>query len=218
MSDRYSRQAEIVPADRLAGRRITIVGVGAVGRQLALQLAAMGATSLQLIDFDSVEESNVASQGYAEGDIGRLKAEATADACRRINLRIEIDGRCERFRRSMDVGDVVLAAVDSIEARRLIFRSVEDRASFYGDVRMTAETIRVLTACDAAGRGHYAETLFGAGEAHAGVCTSKMTIFAANIGAGLLLHQFSRWLRGHQTDHVVTLNLLASEMTVGEQV
>ncbi|KKM40603.1 hypothetical protein LCGC14_1563730, partial [marine sediment metagenome] len=183
------------------------------GRQLALQLAVMGAPSLTIVDFDLVEESNLASQAYLESDLGRLKVEATAEACRRINSSIALDIRNERFRRSTDVGNVVFGAVDTISCRRLIWESVKDRCDFFGDVRMTAEVIRVLTACDASGREHYPGTLFDQAEAYAGSCTSRMTIFGANIGAGLLLSRFSCWLRGLPTERDVVVNLLASEMT-----
>ncbi len=38
--DRYSRQRDIVPSDELAACRATVIGLGAIGRQVALQLAA----------------------------------------------------------------------------------------------------------------------------------------------------------------------------------
>ncbi len=62
-NERYSRQRDIVPAERLAACKATIIGVGAIGRQVALQLTAMGIPWLQLMDFDNVEESNLACQG-----------------------------------------------------------------------------------------------------------------------------------------------------------
>ena len=60
--ERYMRQKDIVPADRLAACKATIIGVGAIGRQVALQLTAMGIPWLQLIDYDTVDASNLASQ------------------------------------------------------------------------------------------------------------------------------------------------------------
>ncbi|MFP4105884.1 MAG: ThiF family adenylyltransferase [Phycisphaerae bacterium] len=213
-NERFSRQADVVPADRLAVCCVTVVGVGAVGRQCAMQLASMGVRHLQLVDFDRVEEHNVVTQGYREADIGLAKVNATAEACRAIDASIEIEAIDSRFRRNMDVGDVLFAAVDSIEVRRLLWEAVRDRVAFYADARATAETIRVLTACDRESRAHYPTTLFARAEAHAGSCTSKMTIFTAAIAAGLLASQFSRWLRGLPTDRDVTLNLLASELAV----
>ena len=56
IKERYSRQQDIVPSERIATCKATIVGVGAIGRQVALQLAAMGISWLQLVDFDSVPD------------------------------------------------------------------------------------------------------------------------------------------------------------------
>ena len=51
-------------------------------------------------------------------------------------------------------------------------------------------------------------------EAHVGACAAKSTIFTANIAAGLMLEQFSRWLRRMPVDKDVQLNLLSSELAV----
>jgi hypothetical protein len=40
LPSRFSRQADLVPQDRLASIQATVIGVGAIGRQMALQLAA----------------------------------------------------------------------------------------------------------------------------------------------------------------------------------
>jgi sulfur carrier protein ThiS adenylyltransferase len=214
--ERYSRQREIVPAERLESLRATVIGVGAIGRQVALQLAAVGVTLMQLIDFDSVEESNIASQGYLEEDLGILKVEATAALCCRINGDLVIEVMAERFRRSMNVGGAVFCCVDSIDTRRLVWDAVKDRCSFFCDGRMSAEVLRVLTVCDEAGRRHYPTTLFAAEEAYAGSCTAKTTIYCANVAAGVMLSQFTRHLRGLPVDHDLSLNLLAGEMSVNQ--
>ena len=213
--DRDLRQRDIVPPERLAACRATVVGVGAIGRQVSLQLATIGAPFLQLVDFDVVEPANLACQGYFEADLGLRKVDATAALIRHINSQVEIHVEAERFRRSMEIGNVLFVCVDKIDTRRLIWEAVKDRISFMADGRMSAEVVRVLAVCDAAGRKHYPTTLFAAGEAHAGACTSKSTIFTSNVAAGLMLEQFTRWLRGLPVDVDTCLNLLAGEMQVG---
>ena len=212
--ERYSRQRDIVPPDRLAGCKATVVGVGAIGRQVALQLAAMGITWLQLVDFDVVEESNLASQGYLDDDLGRLKVEATADLCQQINHRLEVHEVRERFRRSMETGNVLFCAVDRIEVRQLIWNAVKDKVNFFTDGRMTAEVIRVLTGCDETSRAYYPSSLFSAEEVYPGSCTAKTTIYCANIAAGLMLAQFTKWLRGLPVEPDMSVNLLSSELSV----
>ena len=79
---------------------------------------------------------------------------------------------------------------------------------------MAAEVIRVVTACDASSRQHYPTTLFTSGEAYAGPCTAKSTIFCANIAAGMMVSQFARFSRHLPVDPDVQFNLLTSELTV----
>lgn len=213
--ERYSRQKDVVPAERIAACKATVIGVGAIGRQVALQLTAMGVPWLQLIDFDVVETSNLASQGYLEDDLGKLKVEATATLCRRINSGIEIVSIAERFRRSTEIGNAVFCAVDKIDVRRLIWESAGNSASFFTDGRMSAETLRVLTACNPESRRHYPTTLFRTEEAFVGPCTAKTTIYCANIAAGLMIAQFTKYLRQLPVEADIQLNLLASELSVG---
>ena len=49
--DRFQRQSSLVPAERLSQISVTVIGVGAIGRQVALQLAAIGTPRIQLVDF-----------------------------------------------------------------------------------------------------------------------------------------------------------------------
>jgi len=215
-NERYTRQRDIVPADRLASVRATVIGVGAIGRQVALQLAAMGVSRLQLVDFDIVEQSNLASQGFLESDLGRPKVEATADLCCRIAGELIVQVMPERFRRSMKVGDVVFCCVDRIQVRQLIWNTLKDKVRFFADGRMAAEVLCVLVACDETSRRHYPGTLFTSEEVHPGSCTAKTTIYCANVAAGLMLAQFAKWLRGLPTEPELCLNLLCAEMSVGE--
>ena len=214
--ERYSRQRDIVPPERIAGCKATVIGVGAIGRQVALQLSAMGIPWLQMIDHDKVEWSNLASQGYLEGDMGQLKVNATLELCWRINAESQIHIVPERFRRSMEIGNIVFCCVDKIDVRRLIWESVKDKISFFADGRMSAEVLRILTACDAESRKHYPSTLFSADEAFVGPCTAKTTIYCANIAAGLMLAQFTKYLRKLPIDCDIQLNLLASELSVDQ--
>jgi len=215
-NERYSRQKDIVPADIIADCKATVIGVGAIGRQVALQLTAIGVPWLQLVDFDSVEISNLASQGYLEDDLKKLKVEATTDLCKQIHGNVEIEALPERFRRSLSIGNIVFCCVDKIDVRRLIWEAVKDKARFFCDGRMSTEVLRVLTACDFESRKHYPTTLFSADEAFVGPCTAKTTIYCANIAAELMVAQFTRYLRQLPIDCDIQLNLLASELSVGE--
>src|SRR5436190_15519434 len=103
-SDRFVRQAELVPRDKLVGLDVTVIGVGAIGRQVALQLAALGVNKLRLIDFDRVETTNVTTQGYRHADVGMAKVTATAHAIAEIDSAVELELVEDRFRARTPVG------------------------------------------------------------------------------------------------------------------
>ena len=214
MTDRFSRQHDLVPTDKLQALTATVIGVGAIGRQVALQLAALGVQRLQLIDFDTVEETNVTTQGYYTGDLGAPKVSATAKVIHHIDPAITVATIPDRFRPRQKVGEAVFCCVDSIATRAAIWRAVHKSCSFWCDGRMLGEVLRILSAADPRSRDHYPTTLFEQSAAQAGQCTARSTIYTANIAAGLMLHQFTRWLRGLPVERDLMLNLLAGELAI----
>lgn len=212
MNDRFERQQDLVPQGRLGSLRATVIGVGAIGRQVALQLAAIGVRRLQLIDFDRVETTNVTTQGYFQDDIGQLKVGAAQKTIAAIDPTIDVELIADRFRPRHTIGEAIFCCVDSISSRASIWRSIQYRCQFWVDGRMLGEVIRVLAAVAPDDRRHYASTLFSQAEAQIGQCTSRSTIYAAGIAAGLMVHQFSRWLRRMAVDTDASLNLLAGEL------
>jgi sulfur carrier protein ThiS adenylyltransferase len=214
VQDRFVRQSELVPREKLGEIAVSVIGVGAIGRQVALQLAAIGAGRLQLVDFDVVDETNVTTQGYRAADVGRLKVEATATAIKEIDPTIDVETVAGRFGPRMSIGEAVFCCVDSIMIRAAISRAAGKACRFWADGRMRGEVLRVLIAVDESSRRHYATTLFPQAEAQSGTCTSRSTIYAASIAAGLMVHQLARWLRGTSIDADASLNLLAGELVV----
>jgi len=213
-TNRFPRQQDLVPQDRLAEIRATVIGVGAVGRQVALQLAAIGVRQLQIVDFDVVDRTNITTQGYSVADVGQMKVDATKAAIARLDPTVEVEAVCDRFRSSLAIGQAVFSAVDSISARSVIWRSASRRCEFWSDGRMLSEVLRVLAVAGEQGRAHYPTTLFAQSEAQQGSCTARSTIYAASITAGLMVHQFTRWLRRLPIDPDTTVNLLAGEYAV----
>ena len=211
---RLIRQQDLVPSDRLAGLTATVIGVGAIGRQVSLQLASIGVPSIQLIDFDTVDETNITTQGYRATDVGTLKVEATSSAISQIDSDIQVEAINDRFRPRHATGEVIFCCVDSISARTAIWRSANSGCRFWVDGRMLGETMRILCVAEGVGHDHYPTTLFRQVAAQAGQCTARSTIYTANIAAGLMIHQFTRWLRRIPVDTDSSLSLLAGEMVI----
>ncbi len=213
---RFSRQQDLVPQKRLRSTATTVIGVGAIGRQVALQLAAIGASKIQLIDFDHVEPSNVTTQGHLwqDAQLRRSKVEATRDSIRSLDSTINVQTIRDRYRPQLQVAEAVFCCVDSISTRSTIWRSVGGRCAFWVDGRMLGEVLRVLAVDSEFLAECYRTTLFPQAEAQTGRCTSQSTIYAASIAAGIMVHQFTRWLRGIPVDFDTSLNLLAGEWIV----
>src|SRR6266436_2634052 len=78
MADKFHHEAIYRGADqvaRLAEQRLTICGAGALGSNLADNLARQGIRQLRVIDRDRIEEHNVGTQLYGESEIGAWKVE-----------------------------------------------------------------------------------------------------------------------------------------------
>jgi adenylyltransferase/sulfurtransferase len=71
---------------RLKAGRVLIVGLGGLGSPAAIYLAAAGAGTLGLVDFDVVDETNLQRQViHATPDIGGSKLESAAAKLRALN-------------------------------------------------------------------------------------------------------------------------------------
>jgi adenylyltransferase/sulfurtransferase len=88
---RYSRHL-IIPdvgmtgQKRLKNAKVLCVGAGGLGSPALLYLAAAGVGTLGVIDFDTVDESNLQRQIiHGQSDIGRPKAESARDSIKEIN-------------------------------------------------------------------------------------------------------------------------------------
>ncbi|PKL09891.1 MAG: tRNA threonylcarbamoyladenosine dehydratase [Spirochaetae bacterium HGW-Spirochaetae-7] len=79
-------------ADLLAASRVCVFGLGGVGATAAMDLVRAGVGSLVVVDFDTVNESNLNRLyfGYRDG-IGKSKVDVFTEYARRVNPRIRID-------------------------------------------------------------------------------------------------------------------------------
>ena len=93
MQDRYARHHLLEGWDqtRLANAHILVAGVGAVGNEVVKLLALMGVGHLLLVDFDTIEISNLTrSVLFRETDIGQSKAQVAALRARDLNPDITV--------------------------------------------------------------------------------------------------------------------------------
>lgn len=121
---RYSRQinyfAEFLESEengikaqkKLMDSRIVIFGIGAVGGNIALELAMAGVGKLVLYDFDKVEKSDVARHMYfKEMYIGEDKLEALKSELEKINSDIKVELIQESMYPNTKVEDLIKSAM-----------------------------------------------------------------------------------------------------------
>jgi hypothetical protein len=204
------------------------VGIGAIGRQVAQLITAMGAKRVCLVDPDTVGVENLAVQGYCPTDIGIEKVTAASAALKQINPEIDIITHNRQYGGDIDpmvgsdVGELaVFCCVDSIEARKFIwntlFQSTHTKnMDLWVDGRMAAETLRVFTWKKGAAKKKYEETLFPASEAFQASCTGRSTLYSSYVVAGLMVGEFVKHLRNQPITGSQTFNLLASDHSVND--
>ena len=93
---RYSRHL-IIPdvattgQKRLKNARVLAVGAGGLGSPTLMYLAAAGVGTLGIVDFDTVDESNLQRQIiHGQSDIGRSKAQSARDSVKEINPLVNV--------------------------------------------------------------------------------------------------------------------------------
>src|SRR3954447_12181868 len=93
---RYSRHLIIpdvgVPGQkRLKNARVLVVGAGGLGSPALLYLAAAGVGTLGIVDFDTVDESNLQRQViHGVSDVGKPKAVSARESVAEINPLVNV--------------------------------------------------------------------------------------------------------------------------------
>lgn len=105
---------------------IHIIGIGAIGSNLALMLTRLGFNNINLYDFDKVESINVANQNYYELQVGLEKTEATVENLIAVNRELEVSIYKEGWKSGMILSGYIFLCLDNIDIRRQIVNEYKD--------------------------------------------------------------------------------------------
>jgi molybdopterin/thiamine biosynthesis adenylyltransferase/rhodanese-related sulfurtransferase len=111
---------------RLKAGKVLCVGVGGLGSPLALYLAAAGVGTIGIVDFDTVDESNLQRQLlHGTADIGRSKLDSAEDRLRDVNPHVTLVRHDERLSSEnalavLEGYDVVVDGTDNFPTRYLV--------------------------------------------------------------------------------------------------
>jgi molybdopterin/thiamine biosynthesis adenylyltransferase/rhodanese-related sulfurtransferase len=128
---RYSRHL-IMPEVGMEGQlklkqaKVLLVGTGGLGAPLGLYLAAAGVGKLGLVDFDTVDFTNLQRQvTFGTSDVGRPKIEAASERLSNLNPEIEIERHETRLtsENALEIlkdYDIVVDGTDNFPTRYLV--------------------------------------------------------------------------------------------------
>jgi adenylyltransferase/sulfurtransferase len=144
---RYSRHL-IMPEVGMEGQRklkaasVLMIGTGGLGAPVGMYLAAAGVGRIGIVDFDTVEASNLQRQIiHGTGDIGRPKIESARDRLRDINPHIEIETHETRLTSQNALAlfsnyDIIVDGTDNFPTRYLVSDAcvLTGKANVYGSI------------------------------------------------------------------------------------
>lgn len=124
-NERFSRQSQIHgwSQEVLSRAKLLVAGCGALGNETLKNLALLGIGTVGMIDFDSVEVTNLSrSVLFRETDVGQPKAHVAALCLAEFNPKMQVapmhlDLTSELGAGTISDYDLVLGCLDNIEAR-----------------------------------------------------------------------------------------------------
>jgi len=140
-----SRQAKLVPKQKIDEWTVKIFGVGSIGSHLTKTLAKTGFEHIEVYDMDTVEEENIAAQAFDFKHVGKNKVDAMfdiiKDACG-LEIKTFHGEITEKTVIEPEPNTVYCVCFDSFEARRLVWGKVKDFPVLFIDGRIGQYNLR----------------------------------------------------------------------------
>jgi adenylyltransferase/sulfurtransferase len=128
---RYSRhlimpEVGVEGQKRLKAARVLLIGAGGLGSPLGLYLAAAGVGRLGIVDFDTVDFSNLHRQVlHYTADVGRPKLQSAREKLQAINPEVQVDLYETRLSSAyalslLEPYDIIIDGTDNFPTRYLV--------------------------------------------------------------------------------------------------
>ena len=181
-----TRQLELLHPDKL-NKGVTIIGAGATGSFIALSLAKMGFSSIEVYDNDEVSEENMNCQFYRLSDIGKKKVLALQELVKDFTG-VEIKAIPYHWKGHRIDSEIVINGADSMQVRRELVEFLEFTNKLYIDPRIASEycLIYSLHMMDSSAIHNHNKTLYSDTDAVQERCTAKALMYTPLLVAGLV--------------------------------
>ena len=166
-----------------------IVGCGAIGSSVAIQLVRVGADNFHLYDFDKVEIPNIGVSQYNEQDVGLPKVRALINHMKRVNVMIKVEGIIDRFTTYEGSKEgILILGLDSMKARRDIVKMLVKcpyKPKIVIDGRMGAEHYQQYIYNNIT-MSQYDKNWYSDDESDPEPCTRKATSYCSNMSGSFI--------------------------------
>lgn len=117
---------------KLEQATVAVCGLGGLGSNVAINLARAGVKKLVLVDFDTVDVTNLQRQQYKASQVGMPKAVALVENLKEIAPYVELEAYNEKITdanidKFVANADVVCEAFDNPEAKSMLVNEVLEK-------------------------------------------------------------------------------------------
>tara|TARA_R100000900_G_scaffold146463_2_gene136508 strand:+ start:594 stop:1250 length:657 start_codon:yes stop_codon:yes gene_type:complete len=190
-----------------------ILGCGAIGSSVAMQLARMGAQDLVLHDFDKVEIENVGVSQYFQNDIGKLKVDALKEHIKAVDDDITVISHAKRFdewEKSNKPADVVILGFDSMASRLEAVTIITNSSKFNQpmlmiDGRMGAEHYQQYLFLKPTLKS-YLKSWYSDEDGDPEPCNAKATSYCSNMSGSFIVNAIRKFVMKQPLDMELSFN------------
>lgn len=197
-----TRQREVFDVSAFNREKIPvhIIGCGAIGSWIAVNMVKIGVSKVNLYDMDTVEEHNIPNQAFNPAHIGMAKVDALKEILTAINPDCKVTTEKVRVTSAshtkLKMKGVVILAVDSMKARETIYNSLvylNPHCKLMLDARMGSDIVRLysILPSNIAHLDTYKSTLYSDDVTEESICGLSISVGpTAMIAASMLTWNF----------------------------
>lgn len=178
---------------------VLLVGLGGIGHGVFQHLINCQ-QRVTVFEDDIIEEHNCVPQGYMQNQLGKKKFDAAFEIAKaRLNdCFLQPSFYDERYTSDSIAYPCMIAAVDSYDARRIIFnnwRQQEDRELFI-DGRLLAEFYQIFAITKSTEQWYWDNWCQSESDGQPAPCTYQQTSFASAIIGGKIVQKYLNHITG----------------------
>jgi len=197
---------------------VIVLGLGTIGRQVALLLAMSGIPRLRLVDGRVVSQATHTVEGYAAEDVGRLRAHAVAHDCHQISPERDIRASQRCSLDTIGAENAVFCCEPSLRRQRLAWNTLSRRVRFHAGVHVGGDQVHLAIVAHASALESIPDP--DGTPPHWQPDTHSRTtvhpVHTAGIVAGLMVTAFTRALHGDPGNQLIHLDLRNPTLTTRE--